>query len=97
MHPLIAYFGGSFDPIHHGAFSHRTLFNSSFALKKLYFLPAYLSPLKSHSLDSTHRIAMLNLAIINESKLAIDTRELLRPPPSYTIDTLKTLRLEYGA
>ena len=96
MGQLIAYFGGSFDPIHQGHLATAQYLIKHLALKKLYFLPAYLSPLKSHSLDSTHRVAMLNLAIINEPKLAIDTRELLRPPPSYTIDTLKALRLEYG-
>ena len=96
MGQLIAYFGGSFDPIHQGHLATAQYLARHLALKKLYFLPAYLSPLKSHSLDSTHRVAMLNLAIINEPKLAIDTRELLRPPPSYTIDTLKALRLEYG-
>lgn len=97
MSSLVAYFGGSFDPIHNGHLATAHYLTHHLQLKKLFFLPAYLSPLKSHSLDSTHRIAMLNLAIIDESKFAVDTRELLRPPPSYTIDTLKTLRKDHGA
>ena len=95
MSSLIAYFGGSFDPIHQGHLATAQYLTTHLALEKLYFLPAYLSPLKSQSLDSTHRVAMLNLAIFNEPKFAIDTQELLRPPPSYTIDTLKALRLEH--
>lgn len=96
MTQLIAYFGGSFDPIHQGHLATADYLTTQLALKKLYFLPAYLSPLKSYSLDSTHRVAMLNLAIGNTPKFAIDTQELLRPPPSYTINTLQALRLAYG-
>lgn len=93
---LIAYFGGSFDPIHIGHLATACFLTDYLALEKLYFLPAYLSPLKTQSLASQHRVAMIKLAIAPLSKLGIDERELLRPPPSYTIDTLKNLRQQYG-
>ncbi|MFN3587714.1 MAG: nicotinate (nicotinamide) nucleotide adenylyltransferase, partial [Moraxellaceae bacterium] len=42
------------------------------------------------------RLAMLELALAGKERLTIDRRELHRPPPSYTIDTLRALRAELG-
>jgi nicotinate-nucleotide adenylyltransferase len=39
---------------------------------------------------------MLDLAVAGERGLKVDRRELRRPGPSYTIDTLQELRLELG-
>lgn len=96
MPALIAYFGGSFDPVHLGHLATANELVASLHLQKLYFLPASLSPLKSQSLASHHRIAMLQLATQDCPQLAIDSCELDRPPPSYTIDTLKALRAVHG-
>lgn len=97
MSGLIAYFGGSFDPVHRGHLVTALELVAALKLQRLYFLPAALSPLKNTSLTSPHRIAMLQLAIQDQPQLALDRRELDRPPPSYTIDTLKALRSEHGA
>ncbi len=67
------------------------------SLAKIIFLPAALSPLKQHSLASKHRVAMLQLALADHERFALDSRELNRPPPSYTIDSLKQLRQEHGS
>ena len=96
MSKLIAYFGGSFDPIHQGHLAAARELVDVFALATLVFLPAALSPLKQQSLASLHRVAMLKLAIQDDSVFAIDEQELHRPQPSYTIDTLRTLRTQYG-
>jgi len=97
MTKLIAYFGGSFDPIHVGHLATAHELVDIFSLAKLVFLPAALSPLKHHSLASQHRVAMLKLAIADNRVFAIDEQELHRPQPSYTIDTLRTLRTQFGA
>ena len=97
MSKLIAYFGGSFDPIHSGHLATARELVDIFALAKLVFLPAALSPLKQQSLASQHRVAMLKLAIEDDRIFAIDEQELHRPQPSYTIDTLRTLRTQYSA
>jgi nicotinate-nucleotide adenylyltransferase len=39
---------------------------------------------------------MLELAVGGEAGLIVDRRELLRPGPSYTYDTLRALRAELG-
>ncbi|MDO8418134.1 MAG: nicotinate-nucleotide adenylyltransferase [Agitococcus sp.] len=96
MSKLIAYFGGSFDPIHQGHLATARELVDVFALAKLVFLPTALSPLKQQSLASLHRVAMLKLAIQDDSVFAIDEQELHRPQPSYTIDTLRCLRTQYG-
>jgi nicotinate-nucleotide adenylyltransferase len=96
MSKLIAYFGGSFDPIHQGHLATARELVDIFALAKLVFLPAALSPLKQQSLASEHRVAMLKLAIQDDSVFALDEQELHRPQPSYTIDTLRCLRTQYG-
>ena len=96
MSKLIAYFGGSFDPIHQGHLATARELVDVFALAKLVFLPAALSPLKQQSLAIQHRVAMLKLAIEDDRIFAIDEQELHRPQPSYTIDTLRCLRAQYG-
>ena len=95
MSKLIAYFGGSFDPIHLGHLATARELAEYFALARLVFLPAALSPLKQQSLTREHRVAMLKLAIEDDSIFALDEQELHRPQPSYTIDTLRSLRIQY--
>lgn len=96
MSQLIAYFGGSFDPVHQGHLATAKFLVDYFQLHKLFFLPAYLSPLKSQSLAAHHRVAMLKLAIEGQAHFSIDEQELLQPSKSYTINTLKNLRQQYG-
>ncbi|HRH92454.1 MAG TPA: nicotinate-nicotinamide nucleotide adenylyltransferase, partial [Agitococcus sp.] len=95
MSHLIAYFGGSFDPVHQGHLATAKFLVDYFKLHKLFFLPAYLSPLKSQSLAAHHRVAMLKLAIQNQTHFALDEQEILQPSKSYTINTLKNLRQVY--
>jgi nicotinate-nucleotide adenylyltransferase len=97
MGQLIAYFGGSFDPIHYGHLATAAELVKTLSLKKLVFLPAALSPLKTQSLASRHRIAMIQLAIQDNAQFELDEQELHRPQPSYTIDTLRSLRTTVGA
>ena len=97
MSHLIAYFGGSFDPVHQGHLATAKFLVDYFQLNKLVFLPAYLSPLKSQSLAAHHRVAMLKLAIQDETTFALDEQEILQPSKSYTINTLKNLRQVYGS
>lgn len=89
-------FGGSFDPVHLGHVAAAEELQSSLPLREIRFLPAACSPLKSDHTVDTHRLAMLELALKGKQGLTIDTRELHRPPPSYSIDTLRELRAELG-
>lgn len=95
MSPL-AYLGGSFDPVHQGHLHTAKELLLRFNFERLTLLPAARSPLKEAGTPFRHRLAMLQLAIAGEPRLAVDDREARRPPPSFTIDTLAELRRESG-
>ena len=44
--------------------------------------------------EEADRVAMLRLLTADEPRFAIDERELHRPGPSYTVDTLRSLHAE---
>lgn len=93
--PLLLY-GGSFDPVHDGHLQVARQLCDLLHPDRLDFLPAARSPLKGHGAPAADRLTMLRLALAGEPKLGVDTRELDRPPPSFTIDTLRSVRRETG-
>jgi nicotinate-nucleotide adenylyltransferase len=63
-----------------------------FDLRHVLFVPARLAPHKDHApIDARHRVAMLALAIAGRPDWSIDLEELDREPPSWTIDTLRSI------
>ncbi|HSC75366.1 MAG TPA: nicotinate-nucleotide adenylyltransferase [Pseudomonadales bacterium] len=90
-------FGGSFDPVHEGHLETAAALCRQLGASTIALLPAACSPLKPDSTTDAHRLAMLKLAIADYPGLIIDERELHRPPPSYTVDTLQAVRAEIGA
>lgn len=96
-HPL-GLLGGAFDPVHIGHLRSAIAVREELQLERVDFIPAAQSPLKGGAaLTAEHRLAMLQLAVRDVPGLDVDARELERPGPSYTVDTLKALRAEYGA
>ena len=92
----LAIFGGTFDPVHLGhlsvAWEASELLNAEVCL-----LPASVPPHRSAPIASAEqRVAILRAALRGQSRLTLDTRELRRGGPSYTIDTLAELRAEHG-
>lgn len=96
MPSLIGLYGGSFDPVHFGHVATAEELLSRFPFREIRFLPAARSPLKVSVTPDQHRLAMLRLALSSKQGLTIDDRELQRPPPSYTVDTLREIREEVG-
>lgn len=95
MKPL-ALFGGTFDPVHLGhlsvAWEAAELLDAEVRL-----LPAGVPPHRDAPVASAaQRVAILRAALRGQSRLTLDTRELDRPGPSWTIDTLHELRAEQG-
>ena len=89
-------FGGSFDPVHRGHLWVARQAAKALQLDQVLFIPARLQPLKSggpHA-ASEHRVAMLRAAVADEDGFVVDERELSRPGPSFTVDTLRALKLE---
>jgi nicotinate-nucleotide adenylyltransferase len=91
---VIGLFGGSFDPVHHGHLIVAQVAREQLGLEVLRFVPAREQPLKrgQHHSSAEHRLAMLSLAVAGTSGFAVETAELNRPGPSYTVDTLRHLR-----
>jgi nicotinate-nucleotide adenylyltransferase len=91
---VIGLFGGSFDPIHHGHLIVAQVAREQLGLEVLRFVPAREQPLKrgKHYSSAEHRLAMLSLALAGTSGFAVETAELKRAGPSYTVDTLRDLR-----
>ena len=90
----IGIFGGTFDPIHHGHLILARDAVETLQLERVIFVPAALSPhkLEQQPTPPAVRLEMLRAAIEGDTKFAIDPMELERPPPSYAIDTVETLR-----
>ncbi|WHZ18925.1 MAG: Nicotinate-nucleotide adenylyltransferase [Rhodanobacteraceae bacterium] len=93
----LAIFGGTFDPIHIGHL--RAAWEASEALDAdVYLVPAKAPPHRPQPVASAERrAAMLRAALAGQARLRMDLRELDRDGPSYTIDTLESLRGEIGA
>ena len=90
----IGIYGGSFDPIHHGHLILAREAREALNLKKVIFVPAAVSPFKGCAPAATGdmRLKMLHAAIEDEEGFAVNDCELLRPPPSWTIDTVLEIR-----
>ena len=90
--------GGAFDPVHIGHLRGAMAVLDHLGLQRVDLLPAAQSPLKdSAHLDAVHRLAMLEAAVCDVPGLGIDSRELDRPGPSFTIDSLTAIREESEA
>ena len=91
----IGVFGGSFDPPHnaHVALARAAL--EQCELDVLNVVPTGHAWHKASVLSAPeHRLAMARLAFGGIERVMVDARELQRPGPTFTIDTLKALQVE---
>jgi nicotinate-nucleotide adenylyltransferase len=90
----IAIYGGTFDPVHHAHLILAREAIETLSLEKVILVPAAISPLKKSApvASGEVRLAMLRAAINGEPEFEVDECELRRPPPSYTIDTIREIR-----
>ena len=89
----IGIYGGSFDPVHHAHLILARFALEKFALERIIFVPTRVSPYKNDSGATPEaRLQMLRSAIEGEPQFEVDDCELQRDPPSYTIDTVQTLK-----
>jgi len=89
-------FGGAFDPPHlaHLALAQRAV--AQFELDRLLIIPTGQAWHKTRALTAApHRLAMTRLAFAELPQAWVDAREIERDGPTFTVDTLNDLRLEY--
>ena len=86
-------FGGRFDPPHRAHCTVARAALEQLGLDAVVWIPARRPPHKpaQQLADAAHRVEMVRLAISDEQRFRVDTRELNREGPSYTVDTLESL------
>lgn len=94
---MIGVYGGTFDPVHYGHLRTALEVQEQLDLEIMLMLPAREPPHRDPPQASpVARRDMLALALQGQDRLVLDERELTRPGPSYMVDTLESLRAEYG-
>lgn len=98
MSPMspIGVFGGTFDPVHYGHL--RTAFEMLQALRfdEVRFIPCGDPPHRGRTYANAElRLQMVEKAIAGQPGFVADDRELKREGPSYSVDTLSTLREDF--
>lgn len=90
--------GGTFDPVHIGHLIIAEEARALLALDRVLWVPARVSPFKLQSTfaPAEDRLRMVELAIADNPYFGISTVDLERQGPSFTVDTLRALRQEYG-
>lgn len=91
---MVVLFGGSFDPVHLGHLVVAETAGETLGAPVRY-MPAREQPFKrggaAHGATPEQRAAMLDLAVAGNPRLAVERVELMLPPPSYTVRTLRAL------
>ena len=92
----IAFYGGTFDPVHLGHLAVATKVLELFEIDELFFVPAQVAPHKllRDVTPAFHRYAMLALATHDNERLLVSTFELEEPERCYTVDTLAHFKAE---
>lgn len=94
----IGILGGTFDPVHIGHLRSALEVAEFMGLDELRLLPNARPPHRdTPQVAAQDRLAMVRCAVDGVERLSVDDRELSRDKPSYTIDTLESLRTELGA
>src|SRR5947209_979886 len=88
------YFGGSFNPIHHGHLICSRAIAEARSFNRVCLMPSARPPHKQNAVNmagSADRLAMCRLAIAEDRLFEVDDLELKRDGPSYTIETVREL------
>jgi len=97
MHP-VGIFGGTFDPVHFGHLRPALEVMEALELEELRLIPGRVPPHREMpGAGPKARLEMLRLATEDQPGFLIDEREMRRDGPSYSVDTLHSLRKELGA
>ncbi|MDH4583455.1 nicotinate-nucleotide adenylyltransferase [Pseudomonas sp. BN415] len=98
MGKRIGLFGGTFDPVHIGHLRSAVEVAEQFGFDELRLIPSARPPHReTPRVSASQRLEMVQLAVAGVVPLAVDDRELKRERPSWTIETLESLRTELDA
>ena len=91
--------GGSFNPIHNGHLGLAAHVLDKLQLDRVLFIPTGDPPHKRDGslAPAKHRYEMIQLAIADTPAFSLSDIEIRRIGKSYTIDTVRTLRQQFGS
>ena len=94
----IAFYGGTFDPVHCGHIDIAKRMLELFSLDEFLFLPAFHAPHKSENQPTSayHRFAMLTLATADEPHIRVSTLELEHSEKRFTVETLPEIIAKFS-
>ena len=93
----VAIFGGTFNPVHNGHLRIAIELAELLEVDNLRMTPCALpAHREAPSVSPEQRLEMLKLGIGEQALLQADDIELRREGPSYTIDTLREIRVQIG-
>ena len=95
----IGLYGGCFNPVHEGHLAAARGAQKALSLDQVIFIPSGHPPLKGNYglADGFHRAAMLKRAITSQPGISVSHIELDREGPSFTVDTVRSLRKTFTA
>ena len=97
MRKKIAFYGGSFDPVHRGHLAIGDALLSQFGLAEFVFIPAFHAPHKRRTKPTSayDRYAMLCLATQGREDISVSRMEFDMPERPFSIETLGRLNEIY--
>jgi len=92
---MIGIFGGTFDPVHYGHLKTLEHVQKALSLECIFLVPLGQAVHREQPKASAEkRFEMLLLAVAHNRYFVVDDREISKPSPSYTVDTLESFRKE---
>ena len=93
----IAFYGGSFDPVHRGHIAVARALVEQFVLDQFVFIPAFHAPHKNFSRPTSayDRYALLCLVTRADNSLLVSKVELEMPEKPYSVETLTFLNSRF--
>lgn len=93
----IAFFGGTFDPVHEGHLEIAEKAVLALQLDQVVIIPCRRSPHKTEKpgASDADRLKMLQLATAHLPWAMVDDYELQKPPPSYTWETVRHFQSKF--
>ncbi|MGO9307483.1 MAG: nicotinate (nicotinamide) nucleotide adenylyltransferase [Spirochaetia bacterium] len=90
--------GGTFNPVHFGHLFVAEEVRAAFGYDAAIFVPANQPVHKDPApvLDPVHRLRMLRLAVSGNDRFIVDTGDIDRGGPSYSIETISSLIPRHG-
>ena len=93
---MIGVFGGTFDPVHLGHLRTALDVQEALGIETIHFVPLKEAVHRDQPGTAAElRCALVQAAIAEQPGFVMDDRELHRPGGSYSVDTLKSFRVQW--